>query len=323
MNSVFNVMLSRKAKITTGVFTLVAILSACVDTIDPDLESASPVISIDAWLTDKSEPQVIHVTWTVAYDENEKLPPGVSGCNVMVTDNLGNEYLFSEDTQANNGSYIWQPSLGSSLVKVERSYTLQVSLPDNLTHNPEYNRAVFQATSVAGDVPPVDSIKFTYDDDSPFFAEGYSAEFWARDLPGSGNTYWIRTYKNAVFLGNPGDLNIAYDAGTSKDENFDGATFILPIRLGINPQDEDEDEEELPPYGRGDEIYVEINSVTREAFDYLTQVIANTDRQTGIGGLFSTPLTNVSTNLKRTDEYSEVVGFFNVGTVKGRGASND
>lgn len=295
---------------TVIIVSVAVTFSQCTDEIDPDLESADLVINVDAWLTNIPGPQTISITFTIDYDENDQLPPGVKGAVVSVTDDLGKTFTFAEDIQKADGSYVWTPALpGEAFGEVGREYTLTVA----------YSGETFQSVSQMADVPVIDSITYEYEDSSPFFEEGYVAEFWARDLPGEGNTYWIRTYKNGITLNKPSEITIAYDAGISPGSGNDGKIFLPPIRTGINPFDEDEDDNALPPYEIGDIVRVEIHSITFSAFNYLNEVIDNTDRQTGIGSLFSTPLTNVSTNIRNVNtDGSKVVGFFNTASVKGR-----
>lgn len=294
---------------------------SCEDVIDPNLADSDPVINIDAWINDKPEAQVIQITWTVDYDNNSQLPTAVTGCVVTIIDDLGVEYIFIEDTQKSDGTYVWVPGrLGVSFGGVGRSFMLNVQLPSVVDVNPSYNGQVFTATSIMGDVPMVDDITYELQESNAFNnnEDGYSAEFKASDLPGVGNTYWIRTYKNGKYLNKASEINLAYDAGTSKGSGFDGVTFLPPIRAGINPNEVDENDEPLASYELGDNIYVEIHSITEAAFNYLGQVIASTDRQTGIGSIFSsTPLSNTSTNFVSSGP--TIVGFFNTASVKGYG----
>ena len=97
-------------------------------------------------------------------------------------------------------------------------------------------------------------------------------------------------------------------------------TFIQPIRDGINPFETDEDDEFIPPFtGPGeDSIYVEINSITPEAWFFWNQVIIQTDRPGGFGELFATPLANIESNIQAQDD-EQVVGFFCVSAVKALG----
>jgi hypothetical protein len=283
---------------------------ACEDVIDPKLEKADPIMTVDAWLVSKPGEQLIQLTWSVAYDDNDEYPPGVKGATVSVLDNEGKMYEFIEDSQKINGTYVWKPVGSEVFGKIGNTYTLTIN----------YNGETFSATSKINPVPAVDSIAFEYVNDDPMFAEGYRAEFWGNDLTGEGNTYWIKTYKNGTLLNKPSEINIAYDAGISTNTQNDGKVFLPPIRLAINPNDVDDNDKRLPAYRSGDSVYVEINSITLSAYNYLNEVITNTNRQTGVGSLFSTAMSNVSTNVTNNDtKGSPVVGFFNTAAASGKG----
>jgi Domain of unknown function (DUF4249) len=301
--------------------TLIGIfLCACEDEINPKLADEEPILNIDAWLNNKNAKQTIQISWSIDYDDNENLPQGVSGCIVEVEDELGEVFIFSEDLLANNGTYTWTPQGSEGLGQPGKNYRLRVVMPEITGTNQKYSNQIFTATSKMGDVPVVDDITFEEEEENIFNSnsDGYRAEFKAKDLPGIGNTYWIRTYKNGQYLNKPSEINIAYDAGTSRNTGFDGISFIPPIRQGINPNEVDENDEPLPPFELNDSVYVEINSITESAFNYLSQVISNTDRQTGIGSIFtSTPLSNSLGNIE--DNGLPVVGFFNMAAVSGLG----
>lgn len=304
MNSSYLVM-------TLLVMTLALCLISCDDIINVDTGTADPVLNIDAWINDKPEAQVISLTFTQDYFDNENLPPAASGASVIVTDNEGRQYIFEEDVVAGDGSYRWTPADTETIGVPGKTYTLTVI----------YGGETFVAASAMGRVPPVDSLTFSEDDTFQNEDDFYRAEFWATDPLGKGDTYWIRTYKNGSLLNKASELNTAYDAGTSSGSEFDGVTFISPIRTGINANDEDEDDMPVSPVKRGDSIYVEIHSITEASFNYLQEVIGQTDKNGGLSELFtSTPLANVSTNFVNQDANgSSVVGFFNVASVSGLG----
>lgn len=288
------------------------LIISCDDEIDVSTGSADPVLNIDAWVNDKPEVQVIYLTWTQEYFDNENTPPEVSGATVKIIDDLDTEFVFEEDLESDDGGYRWYPSSDlPSLVKEGRSYTLEVT----------YNNETFQASSKAGRVPSVDSLTLEFEEGDGFVEDMYSAEFWATDPEGTGDTYWIKTYKNGTLLNKTSEINIAYDAGTSASSGFDGVTFISPIRSGINAVETDEDDRPESPFWPGDSIYVEIHSLTEASFNYMNEVITQTDRAGGLAELFtSTPLANVSTNVVNLDgNGSSVVGFFNVATTSGYG----
>jgi hypothetical protein len=285
------------------------VLASCEDIINPNLRNADPVLVIDAWINDKPEDQVIRLTLSQPYLSDE-VPPGVSGATVTVAYD-GGSLDFIEDG-GDPGVYRWTTDEATSEAvfgEIGRAYTLTVVV-DGQT---------FEAVSKINRTVAIDSITFE-EDDSRFYPDNsYIAEFWATEPLGTGDTYWIRSYKNGVPLSKPSEINIAYDAGFSPGGSFDGITFIPPIR-GVNPNDVDEDDMPLPPYVIGDSLYVEIYSITYESFTFLSQVIVQTDRPGGFGELFSTPLANVSSNVIKASSGSlKAVGFFNVAAVKGLG----
>lgn len=281
---------------------------ACEDTIDVDLKEADPVLVVDAWINDKPEDQIIRLMMSQPYFD-QTLPPEVSGATVTVTDNTGKVYDFTEQEA---GEYVWSPSgADPSLGTIGNEYTLNVQLQEGDS---------YQSVTTMNRTAQVDSITFTYEEETAFFPESYIAEVWARDPQGEGDSYWIRTYKNGVLLTKPQEINLAFDAAFTEGSSFDGITFIEPIRQGINPLDQDEDDEFLSPYDLGDSVYVEIHSISNEAFYFLTEVAIQTDRPGGFGELFAQPLANVPTNIYATENgVKDVVGFFNVAAVSGKG----
>lgn len=296
--------------IKTGLCVLAVGMVACDDVINVDTGTADPILNVDAWINDKPEAQAIQLTTTQDYFDSDT-PPAVSDASVQVTDSEGNVYVFAEDTVEEDGNYYWYPDeTDTTLVHLDRSYTLTVMVDGE----------TFIATSSAGRVPPIDSITFNYEEGEGMRDDQYTAEFWATDPEGTGDTYWIKTYKNGTFLNKSSELNIAYDAGTSSG-TFDGVTFISMVRTRINAREDSDEGDMESPLSKGDSIYVEINSITEESFYYWNEVIEQTDRNGGMSEIFSsTPLANVSCNIMNEDENgSDVVGFFNTAVTSGMG----
>ena len=285
-------------------------LSSCENVIDPELQKVDAQLVVEAWLTNKPGDQVINLMRTQPYFDNS-LPPGVAGAIVTVQDSEGEVMQFIEDKNK-KGIYRWSPLVpGGKFGEIGRGYKLTVTLGGE----------TFESVSYMGRVPVLDSISFKFEGSNVFYPKNsYTAEFWAKDILGMGDTYWIRTYKNKELLNKPAEIIVAFDAGFSQGGNFDGVAFIPPIRSAINPNDEDKDGKLLSPYMPGDSIYVEIHSVTYETLTYLNEVAIQTNRPGGFGELFSSPLSNVSTNIVNTNpKGSAVVGFFNVAAVSGLG----
>lgn len=278
---------------------------ACENIIYPELEPSLEQYVVDAWLNDLPGSQKIFLSKSNNYFMSE-LPKLLSGAEVYLTDEDGNRYDFEET----EGGYVWGDSSSTSFLQVGTSYQLNVSI-DGIR---------FSGTSEMNPVPPVDSITFKYQEKDFSTAEDYYlAEVVATDLAGVGNTYWIKAWKNEVYLNKASEINIAYDAGFSAGGNIDGQVFIQPIQELINPFDTDEAGEALiePPYSIGDTIYVEIHSISESAFYFLNEVKIQTVRSGGFGALFAQPFSNVSTNLINEDVNSAIhpVGFFNVSAI--------
>ncbi|MBN8650789.1 MAG: DUF4249 domain-containing protein [Cytophagales bacterium] len=283
-----------------------AIFYSCEDVINPELEIAEPVLVIDAWINNLPDSQKVILTRTQPYFQNI-LPPAVSGAIVTITDQNGTVFSFLEDKP---GEYVWVPSGNDVFGTLGLNYALSV----------QTNGETFVAESRMGRVPVVDSITFFVQEGNQFIDDLYQAEFWAKDPVETGDAYWIKFYKNGVQQNKPSEIITAYDAGFTKGGNFSGVEFIPPIRRAINPFDTDANDQLLSPYKVGDSVSVRIHAVTEAAFNFLNQVAIQTDRPGGFSELFSTPLANVSTNIRNLNTNgSKVVGFFNVGAVSGLG----
>ena len=298
-------------------FFLLAItaLWSCEDQIDVELPKSEPVVVIDAWLNNQPETQVIKVQRTIPYFENSFLP-GLNEATVRVedlTDGVTYDFVKAEE----DGAYIWEPTVDRpTFGKVGNEYKLSVLANGNN----------YEAYSKLNRVPEIDSIGFRFEKGNSFFPDSYFAGVFALDPVGPGDCYWIKAWKNGQYLNQPSEINISYDAGGSPGAIVDGIVFIQPIRDGINPFDEDEDDNFLPPYEPGDSVYVEIHSVSYEAYTFLFEVSVQTNRPGGFAELFAQPLANVSTNIlisEETPNATPAIGFFTLSAVTSKGRKLD
>ncbi len=286
------------------IIPLTVFFAACDDLIEVELQEIDNFVSIDAWLTNQPGRQVIRIQQTQGYFENTFLEP-ITGAEVTVTDGDGLVYRFRENE---DGDYLWNPSFPEdSFGTIGQTYFLQV-IVDGITYSSQ---------SQMSRVPAIDSVTFRFEESNAFIEDSYFGEFWARDPLGPGDTYWIKAYKNDVYLNKPSEINIAFDAGFSEGGNVDGLIFIQPIRDGVNEFEEKEDEEDVirSPYNFGDTLRVELHSISNDAFFFMQQVLDETNRPGGFGELFASPLANVSTNIAVSDPNTPVVGFFNIAAV--------
>ncbi|MEL6987671.1 MAG: DUF4249 domain-containing protein, partial [Bacteroidota bacterium] len=285
-----------KLKYISTVIILLFVASACQDVIDVSLEEVDDQVVVDAWINTLPQDQTIKLQFSQGYFDNE-FPRGISGATVTVVRNDGTTFIFND---SGNGNYVWESVNGETLGNPPASFTLNVENVDGKT---------LLSNTILRPSPRVDSITYEFRDDDLRGADGYYAQFFARDFIGQGDNYWIKTYKNGNYLNLPAELNIAFDGGFDGGANTDGLIFIPPIREFINPFDNDS----IPPYAIGDNIRVEIHSISPEAFIFFEVVrdqITNGDNT-----IFALPLANAQSNVTNLTNEEQVLGMFNVAEI--------
>ncbi len=288
-------------------FLALFFIVSCQDPIEVDLTPTNGQVNVDAWLTNKSESQTIKLRRVSPYFDASP-SPAISGATVTVTNDLGTAFNFLEDKQT--GNYTWIPPLGESLGGVGRQFFLQINIDGK-----EYVSA-----ATMNRVMPIDSLVTAFEPASLGSPEGYYAEVFARDFPGAGDTYWIKTFKNGEFLNKAREISIVFDASFTAGGQVDGVTFITPIRQSVNRfpdlDMESPDNTDVAPWAIGDSIRVEIHSLNAPAFYFLEESL--TQMTLGDAGLFAEPPANVPSNIlpvNATEDADQAVGFFNVSAV--------
>ena len=296
-------------------YILFVFLFSCEDIINPDLPTNEPILVVDAWINNLEEIQVIKLSKTQNYlDSNSPVP--VVGATVFIYDENLTHFNF---TEANDGEYIWTPDSVFKNIGVEGTkFYLSVSYEGkNIFSESQLNR-----TSV------IDSVNFVR---GQVPEDSYYAEFWSREEEGVGDAYWIKSYINGELQTGLQDIITCIDAGASSEGAvIDGIPFIPPIRRAVTKFENDDDGNLMSPFKKGDSLYVEIHSVTFEAFDFLNKTAIQINRPGGFSELFAVSLSNVPNNLIVTnisdgsiDPNYPVVGFFNVSSVHGMGNTLD
>ncbi|MEO1259039.1 MAG: DUF4249 domain-containing protein [Bacteroidota bacterium] len=290
-----------KSNIFPFLSALLLFASSCTDVIDVETDPADSQLVVDAWINDLMEPQSIRLTQSQAYFDNS-FSDGVTNATVMIESSEGTTFEFVHEAE---GRYVWTPSVTGELGAVGTSFVLTIEL-DGETYTSE---------TTLFDAPPVDSITQEFRDDQIGGPDGIYTEFFARDLPGLGNTYWIKTFKNGAFLNKPQEMNLAYDAAFDAGGEIDGLIFIPPIREATNrvADDDGDDDNDVPPWEPGDEIRVEIHSISNAAHDFMS--IAQEQMTNGDNTIFAIPLANTTSNVANAATGERVLGFFNVAKV--------
>lgn len=278
-----------------GVITM----HSCEDPIDVELENAESLVTVDAWINGNIDDQTIRLTQSQSYFDNT-FTEGITGANVIVKRDDGQEFLFEEDGA---GNYVWV-SNGDKLGEVEDVFRLEIDVAgDMLTAESKLNR-----------VPVVDSIYQEFMTGPGVVVDGIEIEILTRDLTGLGDTYWIKTFKNGVFLNKASEINIAYDAGFDSGAETDGIVFIPPVRFLLNPEEDDNptDSIDVASWVPGDLARVEIHSISNDAFTFMETMrdqLLNSDN-----GIFAEPLANTRGNVTASSG-KNVLGVFNVAAI--------
>ena len=283
---------------------LTGLLHSCMDVIDVNLPEGNELVIIDAWVNNLNQDQVIKLRTTAPYFDDVDLP-AVSGALVSITDNNDSTFLFVED--GSTGNYIWSPQGGQVFGQVNDTYVLTVQIGSN----------IYTAESYMGRTTPIDSITYEFEEGDGLNPDGIYAQFYATDPVGIGDAYWIKAFKNNVFLNKPQELNWAYDAGFSPGGSIDGVVFIEPLREINREPDSGEgatDNDDVSPYAIGDTIRVELHSITEEAYFFINE--AWTQMTLGDNTIFAPPSSNVSNNINSDNADVEAVGFFCVSAVE-------
>ncbi len=284
-------------------FILVAMIglgfAACEDVIDVDLDEGTPQITVDALISDSDETPHVKLTLSGQYFDAASVRP-ITDATLSLTDSEGNMYGFDEPDS--EGRYYL--TNGISNVTAGNTFTLQV----------DYNNEQYIAESTVRDIPLIDSISWAREK-VPFgdVDSIWAVQFWATDLEGLGDAYWVRPMREGVVNNDPGKIVIGYDGSTGRGSKIDGIPFILPIRAAITPggfagPPSDEELAEV-----GDEIGVQLYSISLEFAEFLTIM----SEQLNNGGLFAETPANLPTNVINQDENGRNgLGWFYVGKMK-------
>lgn len=277
------------------VIILPFIFWSCEDVIDLSIEdTVASQLVVDALLTNEDTLQVIKLSLSQPYFSGQGFV-AATNAEVFVFAEDSTQYTFQEKSP---GRYEYDPKLRGPLNQIGKRYALFI----------RYNGEEFGALSSLRRVPTIDSVTYSFtefpfalNDSTP--RTGYLAQFYARDPIGLGDTYWVRSAKNGIYRTSPNQITLAFDAGFSPGSQSDGLLFIQPIRQSINDG----------LYQEGDRIRVDLHAIPNETWFFLSLV----RQESGNGGLFAVPSSNIPTNLVnlKADSDQKALGFFSMSTV--------
>jgi hypothetical protein len=269
-------------------------LQSCEDVIDLDSGFQTEELVVDAWLTNELTEQNILINYTTDFFNTGRPRPED---NARVTIIKG-EQIY-EFTHQGNGRYTYQPQelFGENGEQLE----LRIELGEE----------TYVSKTRINRVPEPDSLIFI-EERNIFNGETESfAEFFATDFSGTGDCYWIKSRFNDTLLINPIEINLAFDATFSPGTSLDGIQFIRPLRLGINPRNENNS---FRPLEQGDKISVELHAISLEAFNFLDR--AREQAGNGNNGLFAVPAANSPGNIRNMATGKSILGVFSIANVR-------
>ncbi|QEC52962.1 uncharacterized protein DUF4249 [Anseongella ginsenosidimutans] len=281
------------AILVIGILAACTLFSGCEDVISVQLDEGDPLLVVDAFLDNTRRVQTIRLSKSSPYLSTEGAA-GLTGARVAVVDlEDGRERLFRETSA---GVYQWNPRVTEVFAEVGKEYELRIHL----------GKDTYSARSSVYPVPVIDSIVYDYEEKDPFQDEGYQAYFIAFDLEGQTDYYFIRSYRNGILRSRNIDFQVCVDAAYG--EGADGLQFIEPV-ADFTPGDD--------PYRLGDSASVEIASIDKRTYGFLSQVM---DLSTNTG-LFATPPANVRSNIESLLPAPDLapVGWFSVSAVSSAG----
>ena len=257
-------------------------LSACEDVIDVNIPKGEPLLVVDGAVTDQPGPYVVKLTKTIPYFDEQALPP-VPGAVLTLTDNEGQRETLREREP---GTYETSSFRG----KIGNRYTLTIQ-----AEGEEY-----RAETEIRRTPPIDSVRAEFRAATTLDEEGYYVLYYGPELPGTGDYYRFKVFRNGQLLNRPVDLFVR------SDELVDGR-YIGAFELNNNQGEEE-------TFDRGDSIRVEMNSLPRDYFFFLNEIVT----QLNNSGIFAAPPANVRTNVRNVNPQAkrQAVGYFAGYTVR-------
>ena len=254
-------------------------LTSCEDVIDLDLPQRPPLLAVEGAITDQPGPYVVKLALTAPYFREGPLPPVTGAVLTLAEDGAGG----STETlrERSPGEYVTSQLRG----QIGRQYTLTIQ-----TEGQTYRAQTEIRRTMAIDSLGQKYIDVTRGPDSV----GYQVQFYARELPGPGDSYRYKVYRNGLLWDQPADLLVV------TDDLLDGRYLAGPL--------------DGHSYQPGQRVRVEINSITDDYKLFLQQVATQTNNR----GLFAPPPANARTNVRNLEAGSArvAVGYFAGYTVR-------
>ena len=247
-------------------------LTGCQDVVSLNVPTGQALLAVDGAVTDQPGPYVVTLTQTAPYLKSDALPP-VTGAVLRLADNQGPAETLRERSP---GVYVTSQLRG----KIGHQYTLTIQTDDGQT---------YEAQTEIRRTMTIDSLSLKYIDKTSLRdSVGYQVVYHGQELPGTGDYSRYKIYHDGRLWNQVDDLFVV------SDDLVDGNYLSFPF--------------DRHSYRPGQRVRVEINSLTKDYYDFLREMLAQVDNH----GIFAAPPANVRTNVRNTQGRAgkAAVGYF-------------
>ncbi len=257
-----------------GLATVLVTLS-CKDIVKIRLPLGTPTLSVDGTLTNRNQgSDTIKLSSTANYFSDSSIN-SIKDAKVVLTDS---GFAVENLVEVAPGKF----PIENIVATLNHTYFLDIYFSG------EHFRA---ETHIKRLSPSLDSIRFQYEDKSiQYDTAGYYVFFFGQELPGIGDNVWIRIYKNNRLYNQPQDLIVFND-------DFTDGKYFKGVSLNASS-----------PFKIGDKAKVEFWSISKDVYEYISQIRLQINNR----GIFQTTPSNVPTNIINQDASSSIkaTGFF-------------
>lgn len=264
-----------------NILILIAVMflvNACTEKIELDLNTLDQRrLVVDGWITNEADSHMVNLSYTVDFFAEEPAQQ-VTNATVSIFDGSTTINL----TQTKPGIYTSNEGYKGAIGK---NYTLNINIEGEQ----------YTSTTYLDSVMTIDSLSYSKKDDFGRDLETgendlqlYRLLMTIKELPGKGDYYAIRTFKNGIL-----DSDSLYEYVFFDDQFIDGYHYKLASYDII--------EAEI-----GDVFDIELLSISKQAYEAYQAMFSETFR----GGIFDAPPANVPSNVS-----NGALGIFNASAV--------
>ncbi|OYT17917.1 MAG: hypothetical protein B7C24_00125 [Bacteroidetes bacterium 4572_77] len=243
--------------------------SSCTERIDVELSETYTRLIVEGNLSSDTTAHLFKLSKSADYFANEPAPI-VSGAQIRLTDNLGNQILLQEKA----GGLYQTPSdyYGES----NKTYELQINLAQDISGETQYI-----AETALPTVTPIDSIGLQFNKN--FGKDGFwIIQLYAQDPADEVNFYMFNVYKNGALLSDTLD-KVSFTDDRMFNGNYTNGIGIMYLRNNKTNE-----------FNIGDTLLLQMSGITESFFTYTEEINRATSFQ---NPMFGGPPANVKGNL--------------------------